>query len=456
MRKHRRNRITALLFVLLLVLLCMNTLPASAAVGTQTAYIVKYKSTEPRRGMPSELPFDVVSEEEMQRLRSAGLLEWYEPDGVMELLDEPASEHYDTDKWDLAMIRADAAFARGYLGQGVRVGVVDSGINPHPELAASLRPGSCFLDDGDPDDTSDNYGHGTLVAGLISGAGDNGYIGVAPGAELIPLKVTDGKAIMVSTVCRAIYGGIDRYGCDVLNLSLGITSHFEALKEAIDYAAERGVTVVAAAGNNGTAKLYYPAAYDTVIGVGAVDESGTVYYHSNRNASVFLTAPGANVKTTGHWGGYVNSSGTSFAVPHVTAAAAVLRGIDANADPMELLARAATDRGAEGYDEQYGYGILNVENSIRLLLGETEPCSFLPESGVAALLQNNLDAPLDVTYLLAEYDENGVCLQVSSRTLTLPAKGTAELAPPPEGVRIGQFVYETETMTPLTKERRTP
>ena len=372
-RKRGKN---AWIVAVLIVVSLVNGVPASAASETETEYIVKYKESAAWLTEDDGVPFDVVSESEMNRLRNAGLLEWYEPDGVMTILDETASPWYEDDKWDLALIQADAAFEQNYTGRGLRIGILDSGINPHADLTGNLLPGHNYLEDADTDDTIDAYGHGTLVAGLISGAGENGAIGVATGAEIVPLKVTDGKAVMVSTVCRAIYGGINDYNCDILNLSLGITSEFESLKEAVDYAEEQGVLIVSAVGNNGTRSLYYPAAYDSVVGVGAVDRDGSVYYHSNRNDSVFLTAPGVNVKTTGHMGGYVTASGTSFAVPYVTAAAAVMRSCDPSLTPrqiMQILSETATDHGAEGYDDYYGYGILNIAGCVEALTGESDP-----------------------------------------------------------------------------------
>ena len=447
------------------VLLAIALFPAlgktADAGGTQ--YIVKYKD--------DAAPFHVVSKAEMERLRDAGSLEWYEPDGEATLID-PApdfelfgtlSDYYDDYQWNLDMIGADSAFRLGYLGQGVRVGVLDSGINPHPALEGILLPGHNYIiDASDPEDAGDSYGHGTRVAGLIAGVNDEGYLGAAPGAELVPLKITDGKSVKVSVVCAAIYGAIDDFGCDVLNLSLGVTTDYESLKEAVAYAEARNVIVVSAAGNGGNASRYYPAAYDTVISVGAVDSSGSVYYRSNHNDSVFVTAPGVDVRTTAAAGGYTTATGTSFAVPQVSAAAAVLRSADAALSPGEiraLIANNAEDRGAAGYDEYYGHGILNIADCIAALTGGTGgnmPCVLLPETGPATELQNVTAYAIQCTYLLAQYDENGRCLNVSSAQYELAPGETVALETPPDGSNYGQFVYETDTMIPLTKERKGP
>ena len=297
---------------------------------------------------------------------------------------------------------------------------------------------------------------------MIAGAGAGGYIGVAPEAELVPLKVTDGKSVKISAICLAIYGGIDDFGCDLLNLSLGVSKEYLSLQEAIAYAEGKNVTVVSAAGNAGNRAYYYPAAYDSVIGVGSVDRNGSWYSGSNHNDSVFLTAPGVEVRTTAAYGGYTLGTGTSFAVPQVTGAAAVLLGIDPSLSPSEIrgiLSRTASDRGAAGYDEYYGYGILNLSACAELLeeaivVDADTPCSFLPAAGPANRIRNNTDEAIACTYLLANYDAAGRCLGVKLRQLTILAHGTAAVEAPDAASRFGQFVCETETMRPLAKERK--
>ena len=222
-----RRRLPPLLLAALLLASLLPIPPPYAAGAVGTDYIVKYK--ESAAWLSRGQPFDVVDGAEMNRLRDAGGLEWYEPDGEMTLLDD-ASLYYASDKWDLTLINAGPAFEIGALGAGVRVGVLDSGVSPVGCLAGSLLPGHCYIDGEEGENTADNYGHGTLVAALIAGQGEDGCVGAAPGAEIVPLKVTDGKGVMVSAVCRAIYGGIDDFDCDILNLSLCITSEFQALR----------------------------------------------------------------------------------------------------------------------------------------------------------------------------------------------------------------------------------
>ena len=376
------------------------------------------------------------------------------------------SPYYEDSRWSLDMIGADAAYRAGFLGQGVRVGVLDSGVEPHPDLAERLLSGRCFLPDApDPEDTSDRYGHGTRVAGLIAASSESGFLGVAPEAGIVPLKVTDGKSVKIEAICEAIYAAIDEYDCRVLNLSMGVRTDYASLREAIAYAEEKNVVVVAAAGNDGSSAVYYPAAYDTVIGVGAVDSDGAVYYHSNFNDSVFVTAPGAELLSTAAPGGYASCSGTSFAVSMVSGAAAVLLSAEPELTPGELrdlLAENAADGGAPGYDEAYGYGVLDLAACVAALSGAEPvptpqpepPCSFLPEAGPANAVRNNTDRELSCVYLLARYDESGICLGVRSVRLTLPPGETHPIDPPEGGGQFGQFIYEAGTMRPLTEARK--
>ena len=441
---------------LLAVLLALVPNGAVNAAGTE--YIVKYKASCAWLAEDGA-PFEVVTEAEMKRLRALGLLEWYEPDGEAALMDGL----FDAEaQWNLGMIGAQTAFERGCLGRDVRVGILDSGVNPHPDFEGRLLAGHNYMPDvPDPDDTADTYGHGTRVAGLVAAAGETGYVGTAPGAVLVPLKITDGKSVKISALCRAIYGGVDDYGCRVLNLSLGVLTDYESLKEAVEYAESRGVVIVSAAGNGGTTALYYPAAYETVIGVGAVDRSGALYTRSNRNESVWITAPGVDVRTTAASGGYTAATGTSFAVPQISGAAAVLLDAEPALSPAELralLAGTAADRGAAGYDTAFGYGVLDLGAALEALGGAADAhrLRFVPETGPATALQNETDEAVACTYALASYDEAGVCRSVQTWAITVPAHGSAELLPPDGEGRFGQFAYETDTLVPLAKERKGP
>ena len=482
--KNKKNKWFSLKNLVIGVLLfSLLSVPISAqAAGDGGAdYIVKYKESawRPENGTSR---LGVVNASELRRLLFAGKLEWYEPDGEIELIDfDPEAElmgslspYFEDDQWNLEMIGAETAYRENCLGQGVRVAVLDSGVNPHPDFGDRLLPGHNYIPDAsDPDDTTDGYGHGTRTAGIIAAASENGYIGVSPAAEIVPLKVTDGQTAKISAICEAIYGAIDDYGCRVLNMSMGVRTDYASLRAAVAYAEENNVVVVSAVGNSGSAGIYYPAGYDTVIGVGAVDSAGNLYYHSNYNSSVFLSAPGVDVRSTSSSGDYAYATGTSFSVPHVSGAAAVMLGMNGSLTPTEireLLANTADDTGEAGYDESFGYGILDLSGCVEALKGSgpspgpgptPEPtpgpdtaCSFLPEAGPAFSVRNNTDSALDCVYLIAVYDDKGVCRKVENVKLALSPGETVSLKTPESGETFGQFLYDAVTLQPLAAARK--
>ena len=202
---------------------------------------------------------------------------------------------------------------------------------------------------------------------------------------------------------------MDIYNCDVINLSLGMEKDLRSLRQAIDHACEKGVIVISAVGNDGNSAFNYPAAYDNVIGVGSVDTEGVVSDFSNRNRSVFVTAPGEDIVAPGYKTSrqYRISSGTSDSAPMVTGAAVMFKQLypNANVEDFKALLRASVrDAGARGYDTSYGYGILDLgaftdelagyvfpdvsghwaENSVSLCVGRgyfrgVSSRSFMPE-----------------------------------------------------------------------------
>lgn len=185
-------------------------------------------------------------------------------------------------------------------GAGIKVGVVDTGIDSrHPDLAARLRGGRSFVGDTLPH-LQDGVGHGTHVAGTIA-ATDNGegVVGVAPEAEIYSLRVFDENAeyTNASALIEAIDWAIAN-GIRVLNMSLGGPESSLLEREAFDRAAENGVLVFASTGNDGRRLTNYPAAYEGAIGVGAVDSTLARATFSTFGSSVKIVGPGVGVLST--------------------------------------------------------------------------------------------------------------------------------------------------------------
>jgi subtilisin family serine protease len=217
----------------------------------------------------------------------------------------------------------------------VVVAVVDSGVDAsQPDLRGKVVPGYDFVnDDATP---GDDNGHGTAVAGVVAAASDNG-IGVAGycwRCRLMPVKVlgADGSGF-ASTVAQGIVWATD-HGARVINASLGGLGYDVADAAAAQYATARGALLVAAAGNDSSAVLDYPAALPGVLSVGASDRHDRLYGFSNSGAAV--AAPGENL-STGQNGQYVKFVGTSSATPVVSGIAALALSVAPDASPADLM-----------------------------------------------------------------------------------------------------------------------
>ncbi|KAA1192402.1 S8 family serine peptidase [Pseudohalioglobus sediminis] len=246
---------------------------------------------------------------------------------------------------------------------GVRIGMIDSKVDTsHPSLANASIESRSFVS---AKATLPDF-HGTAIASIIA-ANDGDYQGLLPGAEVYAaavFEVDEERGEIASTVSllRALDWLISTR-VDVVNISLAGPPN-RLLEAALQRASEQDVLVMAAAGNGGpVARPMYPAAYDTVVAVTAVDEGHRVFRLANRGDYLDIAAPGVGLLHARAGGGYVASSGTSFAVPFAATAAARLRKQQPGADVMALLYNSAEDLGPPGRDDIYGYGLLRIRES---------------------------------------------------------------------------------------------
>lgn len=242
----------------------------------------------------------------------------------------------------------------------LRIGMIDSLVDvTHPSLRESRIHNNSFVSEGSelPDF------HGTAIASILGG-NTTDYIGLAPNAEIFAAAVFEKhkeSGEFASTVSLVLaLDWLITSGVDVVNISLAGPPN-RLLEAALHQAAKRDVMIVAAAGNGGPmAKPMYPAAYNSVIAVTAVDSEGKVFRLANRGKYLDLAAPGVDLQHARAGGGYVSSSGTSFAVPFVVTAAARIRSLRPSEDARSLLTNSAKDLGPVGRDEIYGYGLLSL------------------------------------------------------------------------------------------------
>lgn len=291
---------------------------------------------------------------------------------TISLLNAPEDEMY-SQMWHMDMINAASAWNLETYGNEIKVAVIDSGCYAHDDLKNNLLPGKNYCDG--TEDVSDNNGHGTHVSGIIAAEMNGiGVVGVAPKAKIVPLKCFNTSTTYMNILISAIYDAVDVYDCKIINMSWGMPSGDEFLKEAIEYAYDKGVILVAAVGNDKSSKLYYPAAYECVIGVGSIDKTKVKSSFSQYNESVFVVAPGSDILSTYNDGGYKTMRGTSQATPMVSGLAAILLSADfektAN-DFKQLLASTSEDLGDEGYDVNFGYGLINIDLFMKKALQNT-------------------------------------------------------------------------------------
>jgi subtilisin len=326
----------------------------------------------------------------IELLKKSPFVSYVEEDTMVTLSDPDAEL---SASWGVMKIGADTVQATGNQGEGIKVAVIDTGINYlHEDLQANYKGGYDFVNkDYFP---FDDNGHGTHCAGIIAAAdNDIAVVGVAPKASLYALKVLNSAGSgYTSDIIAAIQWATTNTKMDVISMSLGSSVGSTALQQACDAAFNSGIVVVAAAGNNGAARtgtnILYPARYTNVIAVGATDQNNVRASFSNTGPELDLMAPGVSILSD-----YIDvspgdyplnrdtlyMSGTSMATPHVAGTAALIlksyepgwqtlgytngNGVWSAQEVTNVLTATADDLGATGKDNYYGYGIVDADQA---------------------------------------------------------------------------------------------
>ncbi len=407
-----------------------------AGAHIQNEILVKFKNEGRARRLV--LPTGMTVENALTRYGNRSDVEFAEPNYIAEAFTVPNDPFY-VYQWHFdnpvyGGVHAESAW-NTTTGTGVVVAVIDTGVAYEDYTQGSTRyyrapdlQNTAFASGYDfvNNDThpNDDEGHGTHVAGTIAQSTNNGsgVAGLSYGAKIMPVKVLNrfGSGTYAA-IADGIYYAAD-HGAQVINLSLGGSSSSQTLEDALAYAYGKGVTIVAAAGNNGSSVISYPAAYNNyVIAVGATrfDEARSSY--SNYGAGLDVVAPGGDLNVDQNADGYGDGvlqqtfgpryndwgyyfyQGTSMASPHVAAVAALVIAYGNATTPTAVRAAIETtadDLGSDGWDQTYGWGLLNAAAALGYAAGPvdnspsvtvTNPAANNTVTGVVTISANASD-----------------------------------------------------------------
>ena len=314
---------------------------------------------------------------QLKKLGFGKVTEFIEPNYIYRATEVPNDPEYGQ-QWNLRSINIESAWD-DTKGSGVTVAVIDTGISSVPDLKnTTMVAGYDFVND--KIEAGDDNGHGTHVAGTVAQSTNNDYgvAGVAYEATLMPLKVLSSSGGgTVSDIAESIRFAADN-GADVINMSLGGGGESQLMAEAIDYAHQKGVVIIAAAGNSNENAASYPARYPHVIGVSAIDSAGKKAPYSNFGAGVDISAPGGSetgkilqetIDPETNEPVFAGFQGTSMASPHVAGVAALVKasGIQEPDEIERVLAQSARVIQQDPLNH-FGAGHLDAAAAVKLAL----------------------------------------------------------------------------------------
>ena len=322
-----------------------------------------------------------LSLRELDQLQASGKIAYIEADPIRHLIEPMASGDpspmAESSPYGIGLVQADQVSDANTASR--KVCITDTGYTPNHE---DLRPYTASNISGDDNDGNgndtgnwynDGHGHGTHVAGTIAGIGGNGVgvVGVNPsdlvGLHIVKVFNDSGSWAYGSDLVAAVNQCVAA-GANVISMSLGGGASSTTEQNAFENALNNGVLSIAASGNDGTSSgndaLSYPASYDAVVSVGALNSSKQIANFSQKNSQVELSAPGVSVLSTLPNNQYASWNGTSMATPHVSGVAALVWSHFTQCSATQMrkaLNDSAEDLGSSGRDQSYGYGLVQAK-----------------------------------------------------------------------------------------------
>jgi thermitase len=290
-------------------------------------------------------------------------VEYAEPNHVLKAFYTP-NDPFFVYQYGPQKVQAPDAWDVTTSNGNIKIAIIDTGVQlNHPELAIKLWPGYNFVEGNlNP---NDGNGHGTHVAGIAGALTENslGIAGIAPSASIIPVRALDNSGNgTLSNIANAITYSTNA-GAKVINLSLGSSQGSITLENAINHAWNQGVVIVAAAGNEASNTLTYPAAYQNVIAVASTDINDQKSDFSNYGTWVEVSAPGSAILSTYTGSYYAYLSGTSMACPHVAGLAALLAAQGKNNVQIKNTILSTCDP-VPGTGLYWTYGRINANRAV--------------------------------------------------------------------------------------------
>lgn len=329
---------------------------------------------------------DKISLKKLRRSPLKKEVEYIEPNYIYHSLEVPNDPQY-TQQWNLRSINVEQAWEET-KGEDIIVAVIDTGVTKVPDFEQTkFVEGYDFVND--KVDAQDDVGHGTHVAGTIAQSTNNNYgvAGIAYESKIMPLKVLGVNGGSVADIAEAIRFAADNKA-DVINMSLGGGGDSQLMRDAIKYAHDKGVVIIAAAGNENRNSASFPARYSQVISVAATDSIGNKAPYSNFGAGVDISAPGGSetgkiiqetITGENQSPAFMGFQGTSMASPHVAGVAALIKstGIENPEEVREILLNSTRKIEKDPFNH-YGAGQLDAAQSVKLALkGQITPRDFL-------------------------------------------------------------------------------
>jgi serine protease len=429
----------------------------------------------------------------IKKLRQDKTIEYAEPNYIQKSTAVPDDTYYDL-QWHYPLINLPQAWDYTTGDSNVIVAVVDTGVFlSHPDLAANLIPGYDFISstsisndgngiDNNPDDPGDNLNpgyssfHGTHVAGTIAAVSNNnsGVAGVAHTIKVMPIRVLGlGGGTSYDVTQGILYaaglandsGTTPTQSADIINLSLGGAGFSGAQQDAINAARNAGTTVIAAAGNESSNQPFYPAGYQGVISVSAVDFNKSLAPYSNYGNSIDVTAPGGDTSVDLNGDSYVDGvlstiaddssgvrepvyrfyQGTSMASPHVAGVVALMKSIHSALTPdvvdsLIVAGQITEDISGDGElnrNDNYGYGLIDalkaVQQATALATGNPPPTVLTVSPSIASIQSAQSSIELTVgkngngAISVLSFNTDTVWATLTPANIDLDGLGTYEL-----------------------------